>query len=91
MIGPSQHRSPAGFIHNAHHFRRVGGDHHRSDLGGLRAAQNMHDHRLAGDIGEGLARQPGRGHAGGNEDEDISHREPVRACLYGLQDTRQTG
>jgi hypothetical protein len=33
----------------------------------------MHDHRRAGDIGERLTRQPGRGHAGGNYDQNVSH------------------
>src|SRR5579864_484739 len=33
----------------------------------------MHDHRQAGDFGERLARQSGRGHAGRDENEDIGH------------------
>ncbi len=89
MIGPRHDRTAAGLIHSRGNFGRVGGDHHRADCGLLRAAHDMHDHRLAGDIGERLARQPGRGHAGGNEDQDIGHRGS--ACLYGLQDARQTG
>ena len=47
---------------------------HRPDLGGLRAPHHMHDHRLAGDIGERLAGQPGRGHAGRDENERVGHR-----------------
>ena len=35
-------------------------------------AQHVHDHRQAGDVGERLARQPARRHAGGNEDEDVA-------------------
>ena len=31
---------------------------------------HMHDHRRPADVGERLARQPRRGHAGGNQDQD---------------------
>ena len=89
MIGSRHHRAAAGFIHNRGDVGRVGGDHNRADRRGLRAAQDMHDHRLTANIGERLAREPGRGHAGGNEDENISHFR--LACLYGLPDARQTG
>ena len=77
MIRPRQHGAAAGFIHNRGDLGGVGGDHHRAKLGRQRAAQDMHDHRLAGDIGERFAREPGRRHAGGNEDKDISHRKPA--------------
>jgi hypothetical protein len=33
----------------------------------------MDDHGLAGDLGQGLVRQPGCGEAGWNEDEWIGH------------------
>ena len=89
MIGSRQHGAAAGFIHNRGDFGGVGGDHNRADRGGLRAAHDMHDHRLAADVGERLAREPGRGHAGGNEDENVGHCS--LACLYGLPDARQTG
>ena len=42
--------------------------------GGFGPAQNMGDHRRSGDVGERLAGQPGRRHAGGNEDKYIGHR-----------------
>ena len=89
VIRRGHHRAAAGLIHSRGDFRRVGRDHDRADIGGLRAAQDMHDHRLAGDIGKRFAREPGRGHAGGNQDENIGHR--AGGCLYGLQDTGQTG
>ena len=38
-----------------------------------RAPPDMDDHRLAANVGERLARQAGRGHAGGNEDDRIDH------------------
>jgi hypothetical protein len=36
----------------------------------------MHDHRRAADIGERLTGQPGRRHAGGNYDQNVSHHGP---------------
>ena len=59
VIGRRHHRAAAGLIHSRGDFRRVGGDHNRADIGGLRAAQDMHDHWLAGDIGKRFAREPG--------------------------------
>ena len=35
------------------------------------APQHMHDHRRAGDVGQRLAGQPGRGHPGRNHDENV--------------------
>ena len=92
MIGARHHRAALGLIHNSGDLRRVGGDDHGAEIGLLRAAQNMHDHRLAGDIGERLAREPGRGHAGGNENKNVSHRvHAPESCLFGLQEPQQTG
>ena len=64
---------PAGFFHRGGDFGRIGGDPHRADIGLQRATPNMHDHRLARDIGKRLPGQPGRGHAGRNQDENIRH------------------
>ena len=72
MVGPRHDGAAAGLFHSRGDLGRIGRDHDRADAGGLRAAQHVHDHRLAGDIGERLARQPGRGHAGRDEDEDVS-------------------
>src|ERR1700733_7903511 len=74
LIVPRPPRPAAGFFHSLHDRGRIGGDHHGTKLGRLRPAQNVHDHRLSGDFGERLARQPGRGHAGGNENKNLSHR-----------------
>jgi hypothetical protein len=55
------------------HHRVVGGDH---DAGGRalhRTLGHPHDHRLARDVGERLARQPRRGIAG--RDEHGEHRD----------------
>ena len=89
VIGRRHHRAATGLIHSRGDFRRVGGDHNRTDIGRLGAAQDMHDHWLTGDNGKRFAREPGCGQTGGNEDENVGHR--VERCLYGLQDTGQTG
>lgn len=89
MIARRHHRAAAGLIHSRGDFRRVGRDHNRTDIGCLRAAQDMHDHWLTGDSGKRLAREPRCGQTGGDEDENVGHR--AGGCLYGLQDTGQTG
>jgi hypothetical protein len=43
------------------HLARVGGDDHWTDFSLSCTAQDMHDHRHAGDFGERLNRQAGRG------------------------------
>ena len=99
MVGAGHHRASAGLVHHRFDLRRIGRHHHRADGGGFGAPQHMHDHRLAGDVGERFARQAGRGHAGGNDNKNVSHRSsepsspgsPALARLYGLQDARQTG
>ena len=73
MIGPGHDGAAAGLIHRRGDFGRVGRDHHRADACGLRPAQDVHNHRHACDFGERLARQSGRGHAGGDQNEDIGH------------------
>ena len=52
-----------------------------------RPAQHVHDHRHSGDIGERLARQTGRRHAGRNKNETFGHRfgaapNRLSACAY---------
>ena len=62
-----------------------------------RAAPDMDDHRLAVDVGERLARQAGRGHAGGDENDraalDIDSeggKKSQFARLYGLRSGAQS-
>ena len=74
MVGAGHDRAPAGLAHRRLDLGQIGRDHDRADRGRLGPAQHVHDHRLPGDVGERLARQPGRGHAGGNQDENIGHR-----------------
>ena len=71
MVGAGHHGAPAGLLDAGDDRLGIGRDHNRPGLGRLRAPQDVHDHRRAGDVGERLARQPGRGHPGGNDDEDV--------------------
>ena len=59
--------------------RRVGRHGHAADLGRLRPAQHMDDHRQAGDVEQRLAGQAGRRHAGRNQHQNavFGHRERV--------------
>ncbi len=54
---------------------------------------HMHDHRLARDIGERLAGQPGCGHPGRNEDQDftVGHETWVRWSLKSRESGAETG
>ena len=65
------------------------GDHDRAEPGRLGAAEHLHDHRQAGDIGQRLAGQPGRGHAGRDEDEERMAR--IRRRLAEMSRPRYTG
>ena len=69
MIGAGHHRLAAGELDGAGDGEIVGGDDHPAEAGLHRPAPDMDDHRVAVDVGERLARQAGRGHAGGNEDD----------------------
>ena len=91
MIGPGHDGAAAGLFHRRGDFGRVGRDHNRADACGLRPAQHVHNHRLSGDIGERLARQSGRGHAGGDQDEDIGHLWKPAVGHTGCTAAPQTG
>ena len=94
VIGPGHDGPPAGLLHRRGDDLVVAGYHDWAELGRLGASEHLHDHRQAGDIGQRLAGQPGRGHAGRDEDEDVvgRHRKAaVPACLYGLPEARKTG
>ena len=92
MVGARHHRAALGLIHNSGDLCRVGGDDHGPETGLLRPAQDVHDHRLSGDVGERLAREPGRGHAGGNENKNLSHRfQRTEIALIRVARPQQTG
>ena len=67
-------RSPPARSHRLDDLGLVGRDHDRAEPGLHGAAPDMDDHRLAVDVGQRLARQPGRGHAGGDENDGVGHR-----------------
>ena len=78
VVGPGHDRLAAG----AHGSRRrssgvVGRDHHAADVRLDRAAPDVNDHRLAGDVGERLARQARRRHAGRDENDGAVDGHPM--------------
>ena len=85
MIGPRQHRATADRLDRLDDAGVVGRDQHRPDVGLHGAPPDMDDHRLAVDVGERLAGQARRGHAGGDEnDRDwASDRFGTRAAKKG--------
>ncbi len=71
VVGPGQHRAAAGGLDGRGDLGFGTGDDDRADIGLDAAAPYVNDHRLAVNVGEGLARQAGRLHAGGNDDDGI--------------------
>ena len=59
MIGAGHDRAAARLFHDGFDLGRIGRNHHRTERGGFGPAQDVHDHRYSGDIGERFARQPG--------------------------------
>ncbi len=66
---PRHHRLETMRAHRLGHALRIGGDHHPAEPGLGGAAGDVNDHRNAGNVGQRLARQAGRGHAGRDEDQ----------------------
>ena len=72
VVGARHHGAPpAGLFDGGRDRRRIGRDHDRPDVGLLRAPHHADDHRHAADIGQRLARQPRRGHAGRDQDQNV--------------------
>ena len=69
MVGPRQNARPPTASIASTTRQIVGGDEHGPDIGLDRPPPDVHDHRLAMDVGERLARQAGRGEARRNEDD----------------------
>ncbi len=67
MVGAGHDGLAAVRCHGRRDLRRIGGDRHTADLGGLGPAQDMDDHRQAGDVHQRLAGQARRRHAGGDQ------------------------
>jgi hypothetical protein len=107
MVVAGQHGAAAGLLDHVDDARLVGRDGDRADAGFHGAAPDMHDHRLAMDIGQRLAGQARRGHAGGNQDQRVGHRGRLGwavggtagsvkrsqsgGCLYELHCSAQSG
>ena len=108
MVGARHHRAAAGLRHGRRRSRvGIGRDHDRADRRPpARARSTCTIIGCAADVGERLARQAGRGHAGRDQDQDVgihgtiagsatafSRRAKLRSQtrLYGLPARRQTG
>ena len=75
VIGPRHQGLTAGEQDRVAHRLGVGGNHHRPAIGLDRAAPDMHDHRLAGDIGERLVGEPGRFQSCRDDDKAVGHSQ----------------
>ena len=96
MVAARHHRPAARGLDRRGDARVVGRHHDRADVGFDRPAPDVDDHRLAADVGERLARQAGRSHACGNENDRIDHADLGRggfaeSGLYELPTPRQSG
>ena len=74
MIRAGHDRLAAGGRHRFDDARVVRRHPDRSEVRLHRPAPDMDDHRRAVDVGEGLPRQAGRAHAGGDEDDGVGHQ-----------------
>ena len=77
VVGARHDGLAAGGPNRSQDLLRVGRDDHAAGLGRHGAAPHVHDHRLAIDIGQRLAGQPGRLHARGNDDQGLRHGRPL--------------
>ena len=96
MVGIGKDGIAAAVPHGLGNLRFGAGYHDGSDIGFHGAPPDMDDHRLAGDVGQRLARQAHRCHAGrydgdrrGVRHEVVIHEKGVQnirlAHLYGLR------
>ncbi len=82
--GVGHHRPPAGALDRLGDRRIGAGDDDRPEAGLHGAAPDVHDHRLAGDLGQRLVGQPRGGEPGGDDDDGMHgrrHRSP--SCWGG--------
>ena len=70
VVGARHRDAHAAAVERVGDARVVRRDDDVGRAGRERAARDVHDHRLAGDRRERLARQAGRGDAGGNRDDE---------------------
>ncbi len=73
VVRARHRRLVAGLAHGLGDVRSVGRHHHAAEPARGGSFGYVHDHRTAGDVGERLARQALRGHAGRDQDDDV-HR-----------------
>src|SRR5262249_34175315 len=80
MVGARHHRAPVGLLDAGGDHLRIRRHYDLAHARGLRAAHDVDDHRLAGDVEERLAGKPRRGHARRDEDESVGHRSDSAGC-----------
>jgi hypothetical protein len=73
VVGAREHGVAAGRLDGVRYGGRVRRHRHRPDPGLHGAPPDMHDHRLAEDLGKRLVRQARRRKAGRDEDDGIGH------------------
>ena len=89
MIGARHDGLAAMGFDGRRDLRRVGGDRDTADLRGLRTAQDMDDHRQAGNIQHRLSRQARGGHAGGNQHQSAGFGHWMSKVLTRLPTSRK--
>ena len=83
VVGARQYRLATRGAHCLGDRVGVGRDHDAAEFGGHGAAPDVHDHRLAMDIGHGLIGQTCRAHAGGDDGQDALHVRSTRVRWVG--------
>src|SRR5262249_10261006 len=76
VVGTRHHRATVGLLDAGGDHLRIGGDHHLPEPRRLRAAHDVDDHRLPGNVEERLAWKARRRHARGDNNENVGHRSP---------------
>ena len=72
MVGAGHQRAGAGLFDRGQDRFGIGRHDHLAEVRRLGAPDHMLDHRLAGDVGQRLAGQPGGRHAGRDQDQDVA-------------------
>ena len=83
MIGAREDGASASSAHRICYFRGIGRNHHGAHIGLHGATPYVDDHRLAANVGEGLARQAGGRKARRDQNEWIHGQIRLDAARGG--------